>query len=384
MRALLLLPVVAGVQVLETHQALHSHVDYEGMKVTLKELAAKRTGDNKIDETTVNAVREILAVVEGQLMDALKEDLKNQQTTFDDAIAAIVQCDTTRNTWFGDPFAAIFSATDQADQDHWTCRGQEVSVCENRNEKCNQQDGRVAAINGAMCPYPNFAGGDSSSVNDFMNCFSTLICDKYEAYVAGRNTCRGLCSSLSSKTAECGGKQSGYEAAYCDQEMNVATTCRIYRECRFAEETSYYNTLASTRQVESLLQTQRSALECLQCYGRAILDHNPSLDQCDTPPACSSLEACPEIIYQDPPPFIKCTQCSDKTPCGAPFRERYNDASNGRPGNMLEGEIRRSCKNPEDDMCVPLVVPCTPCGVPVVGSGSSECDIESSGAVAPP
>lgn len=378
MRALLLLPVVAGVQVLETHQALHSHVDYEGMKTTLKEIAAARTGDNKIDNSTVIAVRRILETVQVQLMDALKEDLANQQSTFDEAIAAIVRCDSVRNTWFGEPYNAIGQTMTRAEQAFWLCKQEETEVCGHRNTKCNEQDARVSDLNGDMCPYPDFAAGDSGSVNEFMNCFSREICSRYEAYVSGRNTCRGLCSSLSAKTAECGQSQVVYESEYCTNENQIAGTCRIYRMCRMEEETSYYNTLALTRQLESLLQTQREALECLQCYGRAILNHSPDLSECDTPEPCKKLTECPEITYQDPPPFIKCTACSDKTPCGDSFRNYY--------GDFLEGEIRRQgCLEGHgtEDQCVPEVVPCTPCNVPVAGSGDSECDIETSGAVVP-
>lgn len=372
---MLLLPVVAGVQVLETHQTLHNHVDYDGMKTTLKELAAKRTGDGKIEEDVIIAVRAILEQVDTKLMDALAFDLEQQQKTFDNAMRGIETCDDERNSWFQNDYPTVLQQETDTKKNHEDCRHQEIQVCTNRNTKCNHQDDRVAEINRVMCSYPNFAGGDSEEVNSFMNCFSALICDKYEAYVEGRSQCRGLCSDLAAKTSECETMQRRSEEAFCERNRRVEFTCKEYRDCRHTAETNYYTMLATTRQVESLLQTQRSALECLQCYGRAILGHERSLDHCDTPPDCKTLDRCPEIVYDDPPNFIKCTHCSEMTTCGDGYRDTLYG---GQAQDWLKGVISR-----KQNQCIPLVDSCTECNIAQKGSGSSECDRESSGAVVP-
>lgn len=372
MRALLLLPVVAGVQVLETHQTLHNHVDYEGMKTTLKELAA-RTGDGKIEDDVILAVRAILAEVDTRLMDALQADLEQQQQAFDAAIQGIQNCDDTRNSWIQDVYPGVLQQETDSKKRHEDCRHQEIQTCTHRNTECNLQDDLVSGINRKMCDYPNFAGGDSEEVNLFMNCFSALICDKYEDYVAGRAQCRGLCSDLAAKTSECETLQRRSEDAFCNRNREVAFSCKSYRDCRHAAEGNFNTVMGSTRQVESLLQTQRSALECLQCYGRAILNHNRTLDHCDTPPDCKTLDRCPEIVYANPPEFIRCTDCSEMTTCGDSYRQHHYGA---QAQDWLEGIISR-----KPDQCIPLVTSCTECNVPTKGSGDSECDFTSAGVV---
>jgi len=374
MRALLLLPVAAAVQVLETHQATHAHVDYDGLKQTLKSISAKQAAGKKIDADSAATVRAILEQVDGVLMTALGEEAEKSQADLQARIDAIRSCDTERAAWFGtdaDGFQRYENAAYAAGNDHGDCRGEENTACTDRNTKCDAQDGRVQAIDSEMCATPGFANGDTLEVNNFMNCMTKLVCDKYQAYVDGRTTCRTACADLSAKTAECHGKQGVFERATCTREAQVQNACKNYRDCRAREELAWYRTVKSEMELQQILQTQREALDCLQCYGRAILANKTSLEDCDQPRECCTLDGCP--IVECPPgadcqvaPPLPFTQCNEPNhpvqPCdGTWLQNSYGDWNNG--------EISRQ-------RCDPRVGSCETCDVenaegPLTASGAA-------------
>jgi hypothetical protein len=361
MRAFLLLPVAAAVQVLETHQSTHAHVDYDGLKQTLKSIAAQRKDGTKIDGESEDQIRKILQTVETTLMDALGVEARNSQYDLDAAVQRIRDCDVERTGWFANDLLRFDEDIVHKRGVHANCRSQEVDDCRRRNNDCDEQDALVCQIDNEMCVTPNFANGDSGDVNHFMNCMSDLVCKNHQTYVDGRTACRTSCSRLSSKTASCHHFQELLEASSCSREVAVQNCCASYRMCREREEQSYYNTLREELQLQQVLQTQREALECLKCYGHAILENRTSLDHCESPPPCCELEGCPIIVCpegadcEEAPPLIRipCNEPAHFHPCDDAWlaREYVTEA-----GNWLAGEISRQRCDPcvaecQQDLC---------------------------------
>jgi len=373
MRSLVFLPVAAvAVQVLETQQPAHAHVDYDGLRVTLKGIA-EQTKSGKIDDLLTEQVRGILKTVEGDLMTALDVDRNNSQTSLNQAVESIRQCDQDRTTYFAEDYYNVLTQTNDARTDHLDCRAEERTKCFTRNSDCDAIDAIVKNINDNMCATPRFADGDSYEVNCFMNCISELMVSYHSDYMTGRALCRSDCECLTTKTSSCHGLQSTFEVTFCADLGHIQTECGAYRACRKTSEHAHRSTEAMVNQEESLFQAQRVALECLLCYGRAILDKALDYSHCDTLPPCSELTDCPTIDYPPPPDYIVCNEVHEKKPCED---DTYGPVSfeHSEYRTMLdnEGELDLVMGEISRNMCVPATDMCTQCLNPRKGELGDE------------
>jgi len=351
--AVLFLPVVAAVQVIDSQQALDVNGDYDGMKATLKAIAARQSEGEKISESVIQTVHMMLNMVRGKLMETLNCDRDTSQASLDQAVAQIQACDDNRDAWFRDVEPGHANTAKGRCDFHNGCRMIEENRCTTRNNLCDAQDLRVKAINDGMCPVPDFSlgdGGKGTVVNDFMNCLATLVTSKVNAYQSGRHACRQACVDLAQATAAANVAQGTCEDKTCAHEKAVQDACCEYRTCRKTWEENYYSVRGIVRQEESVFQTQREGLQCLLCYGYGITNATENYDQCESPDPCDTYDDCPKIDYPEKNPpvdFKQCTEAAPNLPCEQAWKEAMYP-------NFLGDPISRH-------HCVPKATTCTEC-----------------------
>jgi len=327
MRAVAFLPMVAAVQMMDTHNVVDVQADsnYEGMKSTLKSISVMQSkGD--IDQNTIDTVTNTLKQINEQLIAALGEDTKHSQSILDSAEAQIIACDTTKNTWVSGAFDGHNTGVSNAQSAHHDCRqaaGGEQENCQNATTHCDHLTAQVCNWNDCVAPAAGFGGGDTDEVNGFMNCIGSFFDTHKVDYYAKRQNCIDATNNLNAKVAECDGLQEDFESDFCQREDAVENACNSYRTCRNGAQSSYAKIKGEIEALEDIYQAQRVALECLLCYGNKILANSTDLSDCERETTCTALTACPVIVYDAIPPCIACTEPDAVRPCEGSFINTY-------------------------------------------------------------
>jgi len=327
MRAVVLLPIVAAVQVMDTHNVVDVQADgnYEGMKSTLKSISAMQV-KGEIDQDTINTVTKTLKDINEKLIDALEQDKKHSQSILDAAEAAIDSCDTAKNTWVSGQHATDTGAANDANGDHNQCRentGGEQELCANATTHCDALTQQVCNWNDCVAPTAGFGGGDTDEVNTFMKCIGSFFGQHKVNYYQKRQNCIDATNSWNTKSTACDGLQQDFEDDFCTQEANTQSACETYRLCRNREQSSYMQIKGEIEALEDIYQAQRVALECLLCYGNKILANSTDLSDCERETTCTSLTACPVIVYDNIAECIPCSEPDDVKPCESSFLTTY-------------------------------------------------------------
>jgi len=314
------LPMAAAFQVMEHSTQLAAEKDFEGLKASLKGIAAKSGGH--IDQTTIEAVNTILDSVNTTLMDALEQDRSHTQNILNIARDGVLRCDTNRDAWFGTggTFEILNSDVTADGATHSSCRGEEATEFANMTSHCDTVDRQVAQWN--ICEMPgDFTAGDTDAINTYVCCLTTFFDNNRGTYYTHRQNCIDATNVHSAKRAECNGAQGAFEAEFCGRETAVQNNCEIYRNCRTNEETNWLKVTQETQAIEEIFQAQRVALECLLCYGTKILNNETDLSSCEVAINCASLSWCPTIVYDDITDFTGCSEPvgDDNIPCAAGF-----------------------------------------------------------------
>jgi len=360
MRALIgFLPMAAAFQVMEQSTQLSADKDFEGLKASLKGIAARSGG--QIDANTINTVTKILDDVNTTLMDALEEDRKHSQNILNIARDGVHACDTDRNTWFGQDGSWETHNTDVTNDGstHATCRGLEAAEFRNMTTHCDTVDRQVSAFN--ICALPgDFSAGDNDQINTYICCLQTFFSNNRDTYYTHRQNCIDATNTHSSKRTECNGDQEEFEREFCHRETQVQNNCQSYRECRTREETNWLKVTQETEAIEEIFQAQRVALECLLCYGNKILANQTDLSSCETPTTCDSLSWCPTIVYEDTTNFTRCTEPvgNDNIPCAGPFEAQWYQVLSNEGADDF-----RTCTEVTGQTGRPQAVPTTEWGV---------------------
>lgn len=383
------LPMAAAFQVMEHSTQLAAEKDFEGLKASLKNIAAKSGG--QIDQTTIEAVNMILDQVNTSLMDALEEDRSHTQNILNIARNGVIACDTARDTWFGTGGTwETHNSNVTADAGaHTTCRGEEATEFRNMTSHCDTVDRQVAGFN--ICDMPgDFTSGDTDAINTYICCIETFFTAEKGTYYTHRNNCIEATNTWSSKRSSCNDDQEEFEREFCERETQVQNTCETYRNCRTTEETNWLKVTQETQAIEEIFQAQRVALECLLCYGNKILSNETDLSSCETPTSCSSLSWCPTIVYDDIDAFETCDEPvgDDNIPCAATFEATWylaysNEAeSDFRACTEVPSDTARATANPASNWGVAsdtgnLIAPspvdvCTPCSSSALNAEGSQ------------
>merc|ERR1719198_1869519 len=218
MKVFAFIPMVAAVQVMDSHNVVNVHTDtnYESMKATLKGISAMQAkGD--IDQNTIETVTETLTKINTELLEALRADVNHSQSILDDAWNAVDACDDAKNTWASTTFSTFSGNVTSAGSDHDSCRGEEATECANTTTHCDAYTTLVC--NWADCAVPGagrFSGGDTDEVNTYMNCLLAFMNDHKANFESKRQNCIDATNTWTAKTDECDGLQGDYEDEFCD------------------------------------------------------------------------------------------------------------------------------------------------------------------------
>jgi hypothetical protein len=334
-----LFSVASAFQIAETHE----HVDYEGMKTALISMAerAKKSG---IDGDTVSAISGFLDTINNTLIPALEKDRSSLQDILDTHVGEVNSCNTDKQTFYDGTYTSHVVTQSGASASHVSCRAEEaVAFCDYKST-CQILEDRVCQW--TVCTIPDFTSGDSDAVNDYMECLD-LFFDTHRPvteYKKDRDDCINRTAVHSNKVAECDAAQESFEQAVCNREKDVSDHCRTYEECRCSTEKELALQEESARALENVFQMQFVALQHLKCYGDEILA-NTSIDlsKCDLNNVCTSYTGCPQLVYNDPDPFVLCDLPQETYPC----QDQFHNDNYGAFGGAA------------DDTAVPIAVACT-------------------------
>jgi len=319
--------MVAAFQVMESQNQLqadlHAENNYEGMKTTLKSIAAMQA-QGQIDQNTIEEVTKTLKKINEELIDALDEDRKHSQSILDGAEAAIDLCDTNRQTWKDGAHATFNSDVTEENGEHDDCRvDKEQPACANATTHCDALTDQVCRWTDCVAPTAGFTGGDTDEVNDFMKCIGDFFDLHKTNYYQKRQNCIDATNSWNTITTECDGSQSDFEEEFCSREANTEHECENYRTCRNSAQSSYMKIKGEVEALEDIYQAQRVALECLLCYGNKILSNSTDLSSCEIATDCTDLTACPVIVYDKIAHCVSCTEPDDRRPCTQDFLDDW-------------------------------------------------------------
>jgi len=342
MRALIFVPAAVAFQMLDQSVQLGTEADFDGLKTTLKNIAAKSNGN--INSSTIAAVNTILDTVNTTLMDALEADRSHCQNILDASRNFVHRCDNIRAGWFGagEEWPTHNTDVTNAGNDHSTCRSQEAVEFNNMTHHCDLVDKQVAQW--TICDLPgDLASGDNDKIHEYVCCLETFFATNYPTYIDRRNNCIAATNVHAAKRVTCNTEQEQFESKFCSRETQVQNECKEYRECRTSAETHWLKVTAETQALEDIFQTQRVALECLLCYGSKILANETDLSECENPPTCDELKTagkwCPTITYQDLSDFVPCTEPVGDVniPCNSAFiANNYQAWSNEETDDFRE------------------------------------------------
>jgi len=296
------------------------------MKATLLSIAEMQK-KGEITPETAAIVEEMLDSIRGTMKEGLACDVNTTQNMLDDAVAAVAQCDTNRDTWFlGGSFANENEKVANASRDHSACRGVEAAECANSTAKCDAYTERVC--NWRECKKPDSArfAHDNDDIFEYLCClqdfFAEEVPDMGASFYDDRWECQEAYDIWCAKALDCDEEQGDYERAFCRRETAVENTCETYRTCRNGAQASWAKVKENVIALEEIYQAQRVALECLICYGNSILNNATDLSSCEILPECTSLTDCPTIVYDDLPDCIKCQEPNHDIPCTDNFLDQ--------------------------------------------------------------
>jgi len=346
-----LLPMASSIQVME--REAHPHVDFEGMKTSLKSLAVKSAQKGKIDQGTIEAVTGFLKTIKDDLLSALEADRSHSQATLDAAEDGVHTCDTNRNAWFDASTGTFGTRNGEVAGlrgDHDTCRTQEGVTYANYTSHCATMHNRVCgtwATSVCALPSGGFAAGDTDAVNTYMNCVCDFFEEHRDHYYNERTACETAHNLHDIQVAACDTDQGEFEDDYCAREGEVQDACELYDGCRFGAETTYLSVKSETEALEQIFQAQFVALKHLQCYGEQILNNSTDLSNCDS--VGDDCEAdysgeCPQIVYDVLDPFIQCAEPTDLWPCTVNFIIDFYDLY---AGSFTPVDDCHTCANAE-------------------------------------
>lgn len=269
--------------------------------------------------------------------DGLETDLGDERDTnqglIDGAWGRVDACKNTRaDAVAADPggVTALGVIANTKRQEHSTCRDQEITA------ETHQVDSQ-SAFDGVAIPcqtgYEFFNKYDKSqdqgagSLTDIINKASTL-----DAAV----------TSLATKAAECDGKQTDFEQAFCDHSNKVNQVCSQYETCFDTNKQDWQAVNTSVHELEASQKIMLKMLKKVECYINALAAAKDTMPTQDTINTCQALGTTAEtaidvssldITYKALPSKIACTEqaaVSHAPPGGFAAHEYANARFTGR------------------------------------------------------
>lgn len=324
--------VVAAVQITSP-----SHHDASQMRETFYNLAAaKANNGGKIDAATEEEVNRILKLVGENLMSALWEDRDAAQRAYNGSVAEVNKCnsDLTGSLL---PVYEFRKTNTAADWEAFrTCLGGENDICRNKTEVCQDLDQYVCdfeicndhALNNDMCVECKETTPTSSDLYNSLQCLINFDEQHYDTYIEKYNDCRQHKVDHRAKARECDGVQRQLEETKCYEQEYIWGACGTFNGCWNSAMSAYDTTESTTKDLENIFQKQWTALECLMCYGKQILEETTDLSVCEN---------------ADPPVFT-CTHGSDT--------DRLVKPTTSLAICYYEPEVKEDCEA-QYDFCVP-------------------------------
>lgn len=326
--------VVAAVQITSP-----SHHDATQIRETFYNLAAaKANNGGKIDDETEASVNRILKLVGETLMAALWEDRDAAQRNYNASVVAVNGC----NSDLIDNKLPVYANRQSKTGQDWAafgeCLDDENEACQNKTDICNDLDKFVcdmeicndSPLNNVECVQCKEETPTHSELYTSLQCLIEFDERYYDTYIEKYNSCRQHKAVHRDWIQNCNQRQKMLEEQKCYEQEYIHDACDNFNTCWSGTTGSHSQIASTTRDLENIFQKQWTALECLMCYGKQILEDTTDLTVCENAP----------------PPQFACTPGSDTDRISGP------GTTNSLAICYYEIEDKYDCESNYDD-CVP-------------------------------
>jgi len=238
--------------------------------------------------------------------DSLKDELLSEKSANEgilaDAHAAVVACNTARNTRFteGGGVLALQGSMQSARGTHKTCRTDEDGKIDDMEAKCAAFDALASKCDENQDWYAQYNDGGIEAPAS-----NTL-----QEVVTKATACKGSVDSTTAVANQCDADQTTFKTAFCTYERELSKACATHASC-YTLQTG--NLAASRKSVEALEVEQKTIWRMVgkvECYLTALMGATV-----DNMPTQAAITTCSQkviddsaltITYKDPAPEDKC------------------------------------------------------------------------------
>lgn len=256
---------------------------------------------------------DFLTTIEQQFK-TLKQELNNEATDnrglLDDAHAAIVQCNTQRNTDFtADKGTLALQAKMQAARIvHSDCRGTEDTQIGDMESKCQAFDELGAKCHDNQDWYAQYNKPEIDITTP------EAPDNTLREVVEKATACKGAVDTVTATSATCDDNQRTFRNDFCAFAKNMETVCTTHKACYDAQVENLGVTTTSVKALEVEQKTIFRMVGKVECYLNVLLNADTKMPDESDITHCSSTpidDSELDIDTKDPVPMDKCRDHAD-------------------------------------------------------------------------
>eukprot|EP00413_Alexandrium_margalefii_P010735 CAMPEP_0204526794 /NCGR_PEP_ID=MMETSP0661-20131031/8628_1 /ASSEMBLY_ACC=CAM_ASM_000606 /TAXON_ID=109239 /ORGANISM="Alexandrium margalefi, Strain AMGDE01CS-322" /LENGTH=625 /DNA_ID=CAMNT_0051532655 /DNA_START=30 /DNA_END=1905 /DNA_ORIENTATION=- len=293
-------------------------------------------GTTHLSNMDKQSLKDIINSITQTMFSNLDRLHSEDQTEVKSAHAAVVKCDTDRQSTLSGRVGEASVRTQAARESHLSSRTAQSALAIANTSSWSDYENLVSTITPPSCPTftPTLPAMDvffSSVDNSYIKWYMA----KQVEFMAKKGAYESANSALGTKHSEADRLQRSFENQYCSYKGHEIDMCSTYGGCRMGALASYESTTKRVRLSEASRKAYLKSGHAVICHVKAILgEDNKTHSQCQQELAGVD-SAQLDMLYPSVPAAYPCdfTAASASQPCHSTFRstEYGGLASNVHP-----------------------------------------------------